>query len=294
MKLIIGLTLFLLGLFLLALFAGGRLSNARALLPAPADNMTEEAHYPTGNPAVADAPPVIVELFTSEGCSSCPPADQVLMRLDQERVISGATVIALSQHVDYWNRLGWRDPFSSEQFSQRQGGYADAFGRDGVYTPQMVVDGRAEFVGSNLTKAREAIAQAARTPKAKVQITFAPTAERAKSAALPIIVGVENLPPLSANDTAEAWLAITESDLSSSVPTGENAGRNLRHTAVVRQLSSIGTIVRGDAKNGAPFTATHNIFLERHWRRDKLRVVVFVQEQNSKHVLGATMIDLAK
>jgi len=292
MKLIFGLLLSLSGLFLLAVCADVPLSDALLSLPAPSENMIEETNQPP-----ADASPVIVELFTSQGCSSCPPADQVLMQLDRERVVSGAHVIALSQHVDYWNQLGWRDPYSSAQFSQRQGEYSEAFGRDGVYTPQMVVDGRAEFVGSSMTRAREAIARASRLPKAKVQIAFAPSAAGAPRNALALSVRVENLPATtSMDDTAEVWLAITESELGSSVPTGENAGRNLRHAAVVRQLSSLGTVgeMMGETKSSTAFNAMPVINLARNWRRDKLRVVVFVQEQESRHVLGAAVVDVAK
>ena len=114
--------------------------------------------------------PVLVELFTSEGCSSCPPADDVLARLEQDQPFPDIEIIALGQHVDYWNRLGWADPFSSAAFSGRQYNYAEAFGRDGVYTPQMIIDGRAEFPGSTGTKAREAIINAAKSPKATINL----------------------------------------------------------------------------------------------------------------------------
>ena len=252
---------------------------------------TSPATRSASSPNESSSTPVIVELFTSEGCSSCPPADQLLSRLDKEQSIPGANIIALSQHVDYWNQLGWRDPYSSAQFSARQSSYAEAFGRDGVYTPQMVVDGRLEFVGSDTTKAREAITEAASSPKARVQIEITPNTETRESGTLQFTVRVEDIPAITAGDTAEVLLAITESDLSSSVARGENAGRNLRHTAVVRQLATIGSISK--TKDEASFTGTPVVNILNKWRRDKLRAVVIVQERVSRHVLGAQAIELA-
>src|ERR1051325_656657 len=104
--------------------------------------------------------PVVVELFTSEGCSSCPPADALLARMDETQPVEGAEVVALAQHVDYWNSLGWSDPYSSHELSERQDEYARAFGHSGVYTPQMVVDGRDEFAGGDSDKAFETIERA--------------------------------------------------------------------------------------------------------------------------------------
>lgn len=233
--------------------------------------------------------PVLVELFTSEGCSSCPPADDLLIQLEKTQPVSGAEIIVLSQHVDYWNRLGWADPYSSAEFSTRQSDYATAFNQDGVYTPQMVVDGRTEFVGSNSGRAREAITRAASAPKAAITLSRNDSPENAHAGAITLQARVDNLPAVSAGDTAEVLLAVTESNLRSSVSRGENSGRRLTHTAVVRQLGVIGTAMSG---KGEAFTASPVVTLSPNWKRENLRAVVFVQERNSRKVLGAVAVNL--
>src|SRR5262249_16165571 len=114
--------------------------------------------------------PVLVELFTSEGCSSCPPADQVLIELAEQQPVDGVEVIGMSEDVDYWNRLGWSDPFSSVQFSNRQNEYAAAFRRTDIYTPQMIVDGHIEFVGNSRTQTIRTVGRAAQQPKGQIAI----------------------------------------------------------------------------------------------------------------------------
>src|SRR6266478_7349583 len=112
--------------------------------------------------------PVVLELFTSEGCSSCPPADALLARLEEQQPVAGAEIIALEEHVDYWDHQGWVDPFSSEQWTLRQQGYASTFSDHGVYTPELVVNGRTGFVGSREREARRNISEAASQPQSEV------------------------------------------------------------------------------------------------------------------------------
>ena len=232
--------------------------------------------------------PVIVELFTSEGCSSCPPADVVLTQLQKTQPVAGAEVITLSEHVDYWNYIGWSDPFSSAAFSARQETYAQAFKHERIYTPQMVVDGQIEFVGSSMNKAREAIAKAVRSPKADVKITIPQTKAGKDNQAIRFGVSVKNVPPVNKGDVAEVILAFTEDDLSSNVARGENSGRRLAHTAVVREMRALGSVDQATKAFNAATTA----IIAGDWKRDKLRVVVLVQERAHRRVLGAASIKL--
>lgn len=215
--------------------------------------------------------PVIVELFTSEGCSSCPPADAVLAELEKTQPVANAQIIALGEHVDYWNYLGWSDPYSDANFSRRQQDYAQTL-KATVYTPQMVVDGHVEFIGSNLKQATEAIAKATRAPKAKLQITQLNPDQ--------IKVTATDLPKAAASEKLALMLAITETNLSTNVARGENAGRKLQHSTVVRQLSVIGA---------AP-TAETKLRFEATWRRENLRIVAFLQEQKSRRIVGAAVL----
>jgi len=237
----------------------------------------------SGNTAKAavdpNATPVVVELFTSEGCSSCPSADAVLTRLALKQPVKGARIIALSEHVDYWNRLGWRDPYSAEQFSKRQSGYSEAFKTDSVYTPQMVVDGQTEFIGSNEAKATEAIIQATKQPKAKVGVTASGSGDT-----VTVAVDVKEVP---GKGTADVYVALTEDNLNTIVPSGENAGRRLSHNSVVRHLELIGKV-----KAGGSFAKTVNLKLKKGNKRQETSAVVFVQESGFHRILGAGVVDL--
>lgn len=223
--------------------------------------------------------PVLVELFTSEGCSSCPPADRLLARLAAEQPVAGAEIVPLSFHVDYWDHLGWRDPFSSAAFTRRQGEYSRAFGSE-VYTPQMVVTGSREFVGSDERAARSAIAAAALGRSAFVRVGTASGQESEGKIVLDVTA-------VAAGADADVFLAITEDRLASDVLRGENAGRRLEHTAVVRELEDLGRIDSTGRFQGKPTVAR-----DPAWKGGGLHAVVFVQERGSRHVLGAARIAL--
>lgn len=229
---------------------------------------------------------VVVELFTSEGCSSCPPADALLAHLDATQPVEGAEVIPLAMHVDYWNYLGWADPFSSHQFSERQGEYAAAFGKSGVYTPQMVVDGVKEFNGSNSSLAQETIGKAAREPKGEVLLARSPSQP---DTLVRISAQIDKFPKPTEGEAVNVFLALTESGLASDVARGENSGRKLSHVGVVRSLKLLGGLPEAP---GTSFKAETEVLIEKGWRRENLRAVVFAQERGTRRVLAAGSLKL--
>jgi hypothetical protein len=231
--------------------------------------------------AVANAAPVVVELFTSEGCSSCPPADALLVKLTERERLEKEQIIALEEHVDYWDQLGWRDPFSSVEWTRRQESYAAAFGNGSVYTPQMIVDGLTEFVGSREWEARRAIQEMAGKAKTDVRVTLAETGKDGAQ----FTVHVGKLIGVTGDDLAEVLIAITETGLHSAVTRGENAGEDLHHAAVVRTLRRIGVANAKDPETA--FTGEASASFDPSWKRDNLRAVVFVQGKKSRKILGA-------
>src|SRR5579863_2677694 len=188
----------------------------------------------------ADRPvPVVVELFTSEGCSSCPAADRMLSRLEQTQPIPGAQVVAVEEHIDYWNQLGWTDPFSSPQYRARQNDYAVAFKASNIYTPQMVVSGQTAFVGSDLNRAYHEIAAAAQATSTLVDLGT--NANSRDPELLDLSVQVTNAKSTKWRDS-NVYLAVTEGGLTTFVQRGENSGRTLRHSSVVRNFGVIGRV----------------------------------------------------
>jgi len=215
----------------------------------------------------AERQPVLVELFTSEGCSSCPPADALLESLDRSQPVPGAQIVVLSEHVDYWNHIGWTDPYSSPAFSARQEAYARRFRTQGPYTPQMVVDGRTEFVGSDGRAAESAIRSMIRHSKAAIRI--------GESEGVATIE-IEPLPPGTARKAA-VFAAYAIDAGTQDVVRGENKGRRLHHVAIAKKLTQIGAVDdRREFKTKLP--------LERG-----VRLIVFVQEPGNGTVWAVAM-----
>ena len=222
---------------------------------------------------------VVVELFTSEGCSSCPPADALLKKLSEQPSMEGVQIVALEEHVDYWNHLGWKDPYSAAEFSQRQSDYSQVFGTDGVYTPQMVVDGQNEFVGSRSVAAREAIQKAANLPKAELALIAGANTSPDK----PVFeVQIKSLGGISPRGETELWVALTEKGLQTDVKAGENSGETLKHATVVRSLRKIDTL-----RDPAGYNRQIQLAIEPGWKKDNLAVVAFLAEKDSHKIIGA-------
>ena len=236
--------------------------------------------------ANASAPVMVMaELFTSEGCSSCPPADDVLTRFISSQPVPGVIVVGLGEHVDYWDRLGWRDPFSSASLTSRQSEYrANVFRTGSIYTPQIVIDGRLEGIGSDFGAIRKAILEAAKTPKATLTLLASREGD-----GVAVDLQIDAAAIVARNEPADVTVAITEDRLVTEVRRGENRGRTLRHTAVVRSMMRIGELSPG----GRTFSKSVSSVLAREWTLENLRVVAFAQERHSRRIVGVAAVPLA-
>ena len=214
--------------------------------------------------------PVLVELFTSEGCSSCPPADRELTFLETQQPVSGADVITLAFHVDYWDSSAWKDAFSSAEFSERQNQYVKRMRLDSSYTPQMVVDGQSELVGSDSRQAAEAITKAANKEKAMVEIKLAEGMAE---------IGIAMLQP---HESATIYLATAEDGLGTDVRGGENGGQRLQHISVVRKLDTVGQLTAAENT----FKSSAKLAASPAWKKEKLKYIVFAQELSTGRVLA--------
>ncbi|GAB4358869.1 MAG: DUF1223 domain-containing protein [Kiloniellaceae bacterium] len=250
----------------LALFAG---VGFWAVEAAPGGNASDAAKPAPLQLAAGDpARPVVVELFTSQGCSSCPPADAVLGELAHQ-----PGVLALSFHVDYWDYIGWKDPFAAAQFTERQRDYAATLGLRYVYTPQIVVDGRHDIVGSKRRQVAAAIEEAGRSAPL-VTVTLE-TANGGRA-----LLSTGEAPA----GGATVWLVTFDDSHETEVARGENGGRKLINSNVVRELTALGTW------NGAATEFPLDVAAARAAGRGGCAVIV--QQGRGGPVIGAAVMDL--
>ncbi|HEX4006027.1 MAG TPA: DUF1223 domain-containing protein [Acidobacteriaceae bacterium] len=221
--------------------------------------------------------PILMELFTSEGCSSCPPVDNWVERLDAAQPIAGAQLIVLSEHVDYWDHDGWKDPFSSPAITDRQRGYMNALSLKDVYTPQVIVDGDVEVHPDNGQQADAALHQAAAAAMIAVKIDGA-------ALATGVLTGKIEADGTSQKHGGDVYVAVAMDKTQTDVLAGENDGRKLTNIAVVRELVKVGKLDKGKS-----FDQPFRIKLWPDADPANLRVVAFVQESGPGKVLGAAM-----
>jgi hypothetical protein len=246
-------------------------------------SLTLVGNYGRGKDAKNPAPlgsPVLVELFTSEGCSSCPPADAFLQKLDALQPVRGAQLIALSEHVDYWNHDGWKDSFSSTALTQRQEAYCRVLGTKEPYTPEFVVDGKHELQMGDPRHILEALQQAAATPKIFVRLG----AVSIDKADPPVVHGEVESDGDAENRKADVYVAVALNQAESQVLRGENGGRRLSHVAVVESLAKIGKFEKGKS-----FKKEFQLKLKPGTDAANVRVVAFVQESGPGRVIGAAL-----
>ncbi len=216
--------------------------------------------------------PVLVELFTSEGCSDCPPADALLARLDSTQFVPGVEAIVLSEHVTYWNHEGWSDPFSMPAMDERQRDYVSQFRLQGSYTPQVVVDGAEQAVGNSTAAVTQAVEQAAEASKRPLAIENAHWADGA------VEFAVRGETP----GTARLMGTLAANAARSEVARGENAGRTLYHVAVVRVLKDFGP----SATDGRTLRLSGKRLTHANEADGPFRLVVFLSDRKTGHVLG--------
>jgi hypothetical protein len=217
----------------------------------------------------APGPPVLVELFTSEGCSSCPPADDLLAQI--ERKIPNAVV--LSEHVTYWNNGGWHDPFSLDESTARQADYVERLKLEASYTPQMIVGGRYGFVGSNAQAASQALARDAAQPRVPVNIENLTTGSDGR---VSFSVRTGAVP-----SSAQLLVVMAQNEGSKHVSNGENGGRTLTHVQIARSF-----LVAAKIKNGASYSGNLSVALPQPIAGSGFHLVAFLEQGRGGPILG--------
>lgn len=235
--------------------------------------------------ANSNGKPILVELFTSEGCSSCPPAEELAKKMETEP-LPGIDLIVMEEHVDYWNQYGWLDPFSSADWTARQQEYVNKTPKPNPYTPEMVIDGQAQFVGSDAQQAQTAISAAAAAPETSVSVTQ--VSLNAKGNGI-FNISTGKLEGDAPGDATEVWVAVTEDGLHSAPNAGENSGHTLNHAAVLRYLHKVGV---AQGLGDAAFTGDVKVKINSKWNRKNINVVVFLQDEKSMKILGVASTKL--
>jgi len=230
--------------------------------------------------ATPAAHPVVVELFTAQGCSTCPAADRLLTALGKDASVQ---VVPLAFHVDYWNNLGWIDPFSKPELTRRQDFYVRVLRAGSLYTPQAVIDGATELVGNQENEMRAAIASAAALPAAQVALRLSPAAETV------VVDATVEVPESLRERKLDLMVALYETGLETPVKRGENGGKTLRDDYVVRLLKKAGRI-EGTA---GPQRLSATLSLGKDWRRANLGIAAFVQDVRAQSIHGAANARLA-
>lgn len=225
----------------------------------------------------ANRTPILLELFTSEGCSSCPPVDQWAERLDAAQPVHGGQLIVLSEHVDYWDHDGWKDPYSSAQLTARQRGYATLLGLSDVYTPQVIVDGAVEVHAWKADEVKQSLDKAASAPMVAVRVDGVVLADGGLTGR----VQVDGAAPKHGGDV---FVAVALDKTQTDVLAGENNGKKLTNVAVVKELVKIGKL-----EKSGNFDQPFRVKLWDGADPGNLRVVAFVQESGPGKVLGAGM-----
>ena len=243
-------------------------------------SLSAGSDLPGGNHGV----PVLVELFTSEGCSSCPPADALLRKLDEEQPIAGALAIVLSEHVDYWDHDGWKDAYSSSFFTARQEAYGRRLGLRSSYTPQVVIDGKEQMSGSDVGAVEGAIGNAGKRLTIPVRIS---SVSLTNSKAVRVRLEIGALPADHKERSAEVFVAIALNRADSHVSAGENKGRALSHVAVVESIKKVGVV-----KKGKDFDREVLVKINSRTDENNLRLIAFVQDTDAGAVLGSAVSKL--
>jgi hypothetical protein len=212
---------------------------ARLLFLSPLLSVAGRAGAQSALLAKPEPTPVLVELYTSEGCNSCPPADELLRKLDGMATVTGQTIIALSEHVTYWNQLGWVDPFSNEVFTARQNSYGENFKMDEIYTPMVVVNGAQAVLGSDRAAVLAAVSFQALPLPVSIQVISA----RASGGNLFVAYMLSGKIPAAGG---EVYAALVDDLDTMQVAHGENAGRTLSHVSVVRSFGKAVMLKAGE------------------------------------------------